>query len=243
MSGASHHEEGSFWPAYVDAITNVMLNILFVVAVFALALNTVVKDAPKEKPNQNAQSPDQPAPAKAPTQTPAPAPAKAPTQTPASASASRPAPQNQDAPPQPLFVQESPPQGGDKPAAVRWAILRQDSAGEGLVRFDFGPGNSRLSAADDSAVRDTLRKISTAQTAPQWLIWVSVNTRNAVEARQAYQRAMAIRNALIDSGQPPPAIEVRLLDSGQDLQAAGQQTVWLARSQPGSPPGSPPAPG
>jgi hypothetical protein len=217
MSAANHHEESSFWPAYVDAITNVMLNILFVVAVFALALNTVVKDAPKEKSIEAVSNPDK--------------------------QELQDVPQAQEAPPQPLFVQESPPQGGDKPAAVRWAILRQDSAGEGLVRFDFGPGNSRLSAADDSAVRDTLRKISTAQTAPQWLIWVSVNTRNAVEARQAYQRAMAIRNALIDSGQPPPAIEVRLLDSGQDLQAAGQQTVWLARSQPGSPPGSPPAPG
>lgn len=230
MSGGSHHEESSFWPAYVDAITNVMLNILFVVAVFALALNTVVKDAPKEKPNPDVQSPDKPAQAKAP----APAPASAPT--PASASASRQVPQTQDAQPQPLFVNASTPQDSDKPAVVRWTILRQDSAGEGLVRFDFGPGNSRFSAADDSAVRETLRKISTAQTAPQWLIWVSVNTRNAVEARQAYQRAMAIRNALIASGQTPQAIEVRLLDGGQDLQAAVQQTVWLARSQPSSAP-------
>ena len=217
MSGANHHEDSSFWPAYVDAITNVLLNILFVVAVFAMALNTVVKDAPKEKPNQDAKSPDKPAQSLLQT------------------------PQPQQSQPQPLFVKDSTPQGGDKPAGLRWAVLRQERAGEGLMRFDFDPGNSRVSAADASAVRETLRSISQTQAAPQWLIWVSVNTRNAADARHAYLRAMAIRNALIDSGQTPQAIEVRLLDSGQGLQDAGQQTVWLARSQPSSAPA--PAPG
>jgi hypothetical protein len=216
MSAANHHEESSFWPAYVDAITNVLLNILFVVAVFAMALNTVVKDAPKdapkEKPNQDATSPDK------------------------RAQALTQAPQPQESQPLPLFVKDSTPQGGDKPAGLRWAVIRQETAGEGLMRFDFDPGNSRVSAADASAVRETLRKISTAQTAPQWLIWVSVDTRNAADARHAYLRAMAIRTALIDSGQTPQAIEVRLLDSGQGLQDAGKQTVWLARSQQGSAP-------
>jgi len=222
MSAANHHEESSFWPAYVDAITNVMLNILFVVAVFAMALNTVVKDAPKETPNQEAKSPDKPA--QALLQTPQP---------------QEPQPQQsqpQQSQPQPLFVKDSTPQGGDKPAGLRWAVIRQETAGEGLMRFDFDPGNSRVSAADASAVRETLRKISQTQAAPQWLIWVSVNTRNAADARHAYLRAMAIRTALIDSGQTPQAIEVRLLDSGQGPQDAGQQTVWLARSQPSSAP-------
>jgi len=217
MSAANHHEESSFWPAYVDAITNVMLNILFVVAVFAMALNTVVKDAPKETPNQDAKSPDKPA--------------QPLTQ----------APQPQESQPTPLFVKDSTPQGGDKPAGLRWAVLRQETAGEGLMRFDFDPGNSQVSAADASAVREILRKISETQAAPQWLIWVSVNTRNAADARHAYLRAMAIRTALIDSGQTPQAIEVRLLDSGQGIQDAGiqdagKQTVWLARSQQSSAP-------
>jgi len=216
MSAANHHEESSFWPAYVDAITNVMLNILFVVAVFAMALNTVVKDAPKdapkEKPNQDAKSADK------------------------RAQALIQAPQPQESQPLPLFVKDSTPQGGNKPSGLRWAVVRQETAGEGLMRFDFDPGNSQVSAADASAVRETLRKISTAQTAPQWLIWVSVDTRNAADARHAYLRAMAIRTALIDSGQTPQAIEVRLLDSGQGLQDAGKQTVWLARSQQSSAP-------
>jgi hypothetical protein len=218
MSAANHHEESSFWPAYVDAITNVMLNILFVVAVFAMALNTVVKDAPKERPNQDAKSQVKPA------------------------QALLQAPQPQEAQPQPLFVKDSTPQGGDKPTGLRWAVIRQETAGEGLMRFDFDPGNSRVSATDASAVRETLRKISTAQAAPQWLIWVSVNTRNAADARHAYLRAMAIRTALIDAGQTPQAIEVRLLDSGQGQQDAGKQTVWLARSQQSSapPPVEPP---
>jgi hypothetical protein len=194
-----------------------LLNILFVVAVFAMALNTVVKDAPKEKPTQDAKSPD----------------------TTAQALLQTPQPQElqpQELQPQALFVKDSTPQGSDKPAGLRWAVIRQDSAGEGLLRFDFDPGNSRVSAADAIAVRDTLRKISESQAAPQWLIWVSVNTRNAADARHAYLRAMSIRTALIDSGQTPQAIEVRLLDSGQGLQDAGQQTVWLARSQPSSAP-------
>ncbi|MFN5349603.1 MAG: hypothetical protein ACK499_03890 [Betaproteobacteria bacterium] len=230
MSAANHHEESSFWPAYVDAITNVMLNILFVVAVFAMALNTVVKDAPKERLNQdmalntvvkdapkerlNQDAKSQVKPVQALLQ----------------------APQPQEAQPQPLFVKDSTPQGGDKPTGLRWAVIRQETAGEGLMRFDFDPGNSRVSATDASAVRETLRKISTAQAAPQWLIWVSVNTRNAADARHAYLRAMAIRTALIDAGQTPQAIEVRLLDSGQGQQDAGKQTVWLARSQQSSAP-------
>lgn len=224
MSAGNHHEEGSFWPAYVDAITNVMLNILFVVAVFAMALNTVVKDAPKEKPSEvvHSQNDKNDRPERNTQETNRPI-------------AIQPQGQPQEPQPHPLFVQDSAPPGGHKPLGLHWAILRQGANGDGLVRFDFGAGQSRISPEHASDVRETLRQISIHDAAPQWLIWVSLNTRNSADARHAYLRAMAVRTALIDSGQIPQTIEVRLLDSGQgELQGAAQQTVWLARSQKSS---------
>jgi hypothetical protein len=48
-------EEESYWPGYVDAIINVVLNILFMVAVFTVALSTV--DFTPPKPVQAAVAP------------------------------------------------------------------------------------------------------------------------------------------------------------------------------------------
>ena len=221
MSAGNHHEENSFWPAYVDAITNVMLNILFVVAVFAMALNTVVKDAPKEKPAEVVRSQDD--------KNDRPERDAQETKRPIALHTGL---QPLEPQPHPLFVQDSATRPGHNASRLQWTILRQGANGDGLVRFDFSVGQSRISPEDASDVRETLRKLSTTDAAPQWLIWVSLNTRNSADARHAYLRAMAVRTALIDSGQIPQTIEVRLLDSGQgDLQGAAQQTVWLARTQ------------
>lgn len=225
MSANNHHQDGSFWPAYVDAITNVMLNILFVVAVFAMALNTVVKDAPKEKPVEVASS------AQTSQDT-----VKANEKDRQKQNAAQQKPQLPEAQPKSMFVKESAIQGINKPAGLRWAVTREERNGERLVRFDFEPGNSQITATDASAVRETLRKVSSARQDLQWHIWVTLNTRNTADTRQAYLRAMAVRNALIDAGQAPQNIDMRLLDDGQDPQNTGKQTVWLSRSLQASAP-------
>ena len=54
MAGASNSDDASeiFWPGYVDAVTNLAINLLFVIAVMAIVVITAILQISKMKPEQ-----------------------------------------------------------------------------------------------------------------------------------------------------------------------------------------------
>lgn len=54
MAGASNSDDTSeiFWPGYVDAVTNLAINLLFVIAVMAIVVITAILQISKMKPEQ-----------------------------------------------------------------------------------------------------------------------------------------------------------------------------------------------
>jgi len=54
MSAASESNDASdiFWPGYVDAVTNLAINLLFVIAVMSIVVISTIMQISKMKPEQ-----------------------------------------------------------------------------------------------------------------------------------------------------------------------------------------------
>ena len=195
---AREHQEESFWPGYVDAIINVVLNILFMVALFTVALSTIDFSPPAaakvETPttdlNLEVKAPVEPAPS---------------------------ATLLISVPPKPFKTQlanqaeAGTPQAPEAPASVTWAT-RKTQDGTQLVTVTFDAAMVEIPPKQNLALSTLLRDVNGTATKGQWLIWVSSDTRQTTASRQAYMRVLSVRSALIDAGISPEFIQTRIVD-------------------------------
>lgn len=206
MAGRNLESE-SYWPGYVDAIINVVLNILFMVALFTVALSTV-DFAPPAPANEVASAPS-PAPSAVTVPEPAPT-----------------------LPPQPAQVavpaQAFKPRALSQPehAAAVWTS-RTLEQGTRLLTVDFDDNAADIPPPQSRALSTALRGLNSEVAQGQWLIWVTSDTRQTSAARLAYLRVISVRSALVEAGVPPDLIQTRILDL-RDNAATPSTRVQLA---------------
>ena len=194
-------EEQSYWPGYVDAIINVVLNILFMVALFTLALSTVDFSPPKV-----VQSKPDTAPARQGAQ-----PEKAVEEL------AQQAPQQFVISARPYKSQLSNPAdaidltGSVATKLVTWNTRKLEEGGQ-LVTVTFDERVAEIPVPQGRAFSAALRDLGSEAPKGQWLIWLSSDTRQASASRLAYLRVLSVRSALVEAGVSPEFIQTRIID-------------------------------
>jgi hypothetical protein len=205
-------EESSYWPGYVDALTNIVLNLLFMVGIFAIGIFSMSIELalhPKSKnPDPQEQAPPQ---------------ANVPTTTDATQGSGNAAPM--------YFVTktlriEDPGavvKVANKKAGVEMTVTKSSSYA--LVKFIYPEDVFALS---EEVLKNLTREVNQrkAEKASSWSIWSSINLSDPMARRGAYVRSMAVRAVLLKTGVDPNAIDIRLFPV-EDAQDSKSQTVNL----------------
>ena len=178
-------DETSFWPGYVDAIINVVLNILFLVGAFAVALatsSTVQKVEKAEKAQEIAQASE-----------PLPKP-------PAVVSVAR----------APIIEVEK---ASEALKPVVWNV-KQRPEQVSVVKIDFDPRALMLKDSERIALAALFKGQDAQQPAQRWSLWCITDATGSDGSRLAYLRAMTVRQALLQAGVKPEQINMRIFGGG-----------------------------
>lgn len=186
---AKHNDETSFWPGYVDAIINVVLNILFLVGTFAVALATSSSSQKNEKAEKAqavqeitqaiepmAKLPDIVSVAKAPV----------------------------------IEIEKA----NDALKPVRWTV-RQRPEQVSVVKIDFDPRAILLKESERLQLATVFKEQGAQQPAQRWNLWCITDATGSDGSRLAYLRAMAVRQALLQAGVKPEQIDMRIFGGGK----------------------------
>lgn len=183
-----HPSPVSYWPAYVDAMLNVVLNILFLVAMFAVAMAVMPAPAPEVSTGQRL---------------------KLEFETTRSAQglgvdtqASR------EITLRPAGPEVAPV--SDRPV-VRWASRTVEGRSTAVFAVDFAKDQVRVPPALQSSLKTALTDWLPGRGEGLWLIWSMVDRDDEWMARNAYLRALAVRELMLQIGLPPERIQMRLL--------------------------------
>lgn len=198
----------NYWPGYVDAIINVVLNILFLVAAFAVSLATTDFSPPRPGTSTGpvAQTGAAPIAARKPD---------------SGASLSRKAPPTTVIAVAPIDIAKS----TVSPVKL---IERTEESPERVFKVHFEPRDSSISEAQHGPIIDALRKGQSGPDA-RWILWSVTDVTNTIEARRAYLRAVAVRDLMIEAGVSSQSIQVRIL-GGAVLSADSPGSVFVAAS-------------
>jgi outer membrane protein OmpA-like peptidoglycan-associated protein len=186
---AKHHDETSFWPGYVDAIINVVLNILFLVGTFAVALATSssTQKAERVAEAEKAQKITQ---------------------------AIEPMPKLPDI----VSVAKAPvieiEKANEALKPVRWT-LRQRPEQVSVVKIDFDPRALVLKESERVQLAALFKEQGAQQPAQRWSLWCVTDATGSDGSRLAYLRAMAVRQALLQAGVMPEQIDMRIFGGGK----------------------------
>ena len=183
---AKPHAETSFWPGYVDAIINMVLNILFLVGAFAVALatsSTVQKTEKAEQAREQAQATE-----------PLPKP-------PAVVAVTK----------APVIEVEKIIESL-KP--VRWSV-KQRPEQVSVVKIDFDPRALMLKDTERVQLAALFKEQGAQQPAQRWSLWCITDATGSDGSRLAYLRAMAVRQALLQAGVKPEQIDMRIFGGGK----------------------------
>lgn len=222
MAGSSESDDASdiFWPGYVDAISNLAINLLFVIAVMCIViLSFVLEETTKGKPQ----------------------PGEAPVDVQALQAENVKLKQE-------MKVMQQAAQSSTSAAAssssrsnvtttaklqevqARQEVVKEDSgqstiqsAGAGLV-VNFDPKVVALSADEAKDVFTRLQSYGPPATS-RWQITVITPKGFSESARLGYYRAVAVRNVLIQNGVPGEQVNMRVLESSQAGADSARVTV------------------
>ena len=185
-----------FWPGFVDAIACLVLNLLFLTMVLTIAVfvlgqgqSTHEKDLlarqTAEKKLLDYQTLERQRAAQAANATPA----------------------DKDAP-------RVAPKTGVKPIAAGDVRVTQDVNSKALVSITFN--NQAVAVPDDkrAALIATLRQIDAAQPGQAYELHIATDTSLADERRNAYSRAMSVRDLMLEAGIRPLSITLRMESGG-----------------------------
>jgi hypothetical protein len=195
-----HAAAASYWPAYVDAIINVLLNILFLTTALAVGLstseagrraNTALTAEQAAAAMELAALPDVP---------------RAPAEV----------PRNK---PDEILIARNPATDAASAAhrlsGVKWQVAFSPEA-PGLVRLEFDP--AVFSLADQQ--RDDLVAVLRHQGAElgelRWKIWCTADLSGVDGYRLAYLRSMAVREAIIQAGARTDQVSMRIFGGGEN---------------------------
>lgn len=254
MHADSSRDAPDFWPGYVDALINVVLNLLFVVSIFAMAIAATsllprlsARSADSAQAGDMADSGELPELATPPSATPSPVPAHgevlanakantnaAPVPAPAPASASTSTASAVMTSDRRGDPSPSPEPRLDLRLSVR-ATTPQEIASpvrvervetdEGVrIRVSFAAGMASL----DDAARQRLQALAGSALADRALtLWAATDLRQATARRAASLRLMALRDELSRAGLPADRIDLKVTGGGV-WPESGPTTVWLS---------------
>ena len=180
MSSSGKGDANSYWPGFVDALTNVVIAMIFVVVVLAISLSFAARLMGQKIAEQYIKEHQEKTPKAAPTADPAPDAAVKVTQRIAVA-------------------------GNEKAAsAARPARVRNQ---EQLLQLDYAPGAVTLDGAAADQLKQVLSKLE-GQVAGRRVQIVASGPDMAFSDNQraAFLRVMGVRNLLIESGFTPERI-------------------------------------
>lgn len=247
---------GNFWPGYVDAMSNVVMNLLFLVAMFAISAGilgatkggTVSFEVPSEvsvvQPNgkQAAPSVSQATQANE---------AIAAGSVPAVAAANLPQKVSSESLPlatgavpriaQPDLLLSSAAVASPLPSVflqvtdakralggpLARVVRRSNDQGGLLLQVDLHSGSEPILELEREGIRQLLRSALPVSSTQRLRIWSNVATPDAQARRQAFAALAALRNALADMGWKPQQIETRLIDGAHEDEQAGQRLYIL----------------
>jgi hypothetical protein len=191
------HDEG-FWPGYVDALTNVVLNLLFLISilaagVFSLGLESGRKVTQPYFPELKAVP---------------------------AAKLLQAAPADLVKKIQVSVVKTaSPDQSRVHLNGVRRVDGRQEAS------LGFGAEASQISETDKREILPKLQHLLD-QSKGDIVVWTAADTKDPVQRRAAYLRIMAVRDLLVNSGLSTDRITTRLLAGGSN-RGSGQSIFVL----------------
>ncbi|WP_431261178.1 hypothetical protein ACQ86G_14430 [Roseateles chitinivorans] len=233
-----------FWPGYVDALINVVLNLLFVVSIFCGGLLAtglqMSSPLPTREPRHAPPTPPAVASVSDVPATTAAATISMPIRSAAPGLAMRepamrtapsppPAPTAASAPANGLFVLDNLTlhvrSTSKAPSDALPIAIQEVALPEGGWRLDVGYPAGTLGL--DEAAASTLTRWVTPEKRSRMLQVAAATDLEQTAARQAtYRRLLAVRDALVAAGQSPEKIEIRLLPGGQWPERRGG-TVWI----------------
>ena len=194
MSGGKS-SAGEYWPGFVDALTNVVIAMIFVVVVLAISLSFAAQQMGKKLADEYIKKLQA-------------------TQPTTSAAAAPAAPAAEDVV-APHTVQRAdvriavaaPP----KAASAATAAVRHKG---GKLQLDYAPDAFVLDVASQTRLRESLALTAPPGKVRLELVAVGPDIGLSDNQRAAYVRLMAVRNALIEAGYAAEQISVRV-DSAQ----------------------------
>ena len=236
MSAASDSDDVSdiFWPGYVDAISNLAINLLFVIAIMAI----VVISATLQLQELMKRKDKDPAQVSATTTSAPPAPEalqdivakqqktiaqqaaqirklqedarQAERRASASSAPSRPDSQEPPAPAERREVVEA-----STPASAPEGKNRTQVRKSGVI-VNFASNVVQLSAAEIDDLNTKLKRFAPLSASQKWRIHVVTPKGFSEATRLAFYRANAVRSVLLKAGVPGEMIEVRVQESERD---------------------------
>lgn len=240
MAGSSESNDASdiFWPGYVDAISNLAINLLFVIAVMCIViLSFVLEETTKGKPQPgDAPVASQSASDQASKDASAAlqqlqkenAKLKQELQSLQQASATASSSASAGGAPQRSNVANNTPK--TETVNARQEVMKDEkgqssmnTVGAGLI-VNFDPKVVTLSPEEGKDVITRLEAFGSPKTT-RWQITVISPKGFSESARLAYYRAVAVRNVLIQNGVPGEQINMRVVESAQAGADSARVTV------------------
>jgi outer membrane protein OmpA-like peptidoglycan-associated protein len=238
MAGSSESNDASdiFWPGYVDAISNLAINLLFVIAVmcivilsFVLEETTKGKPQPGDAPVVSQSASDQASKdATAAMQQLQKENAKLKQELQSLQQASAAASSSTSGSPQRSNVVNNTPK--TETVNARQEVMKDEkgqssmnTVGAGLI-VNFDPKVVTLSPEEGKDVITRLEAFGPVKTT-RWQITVISPKGFSESARLAYYRAVAVRNVLIQNGVPGEQINMRVVESAQAGADSARVTV------------------
>lgn len=186
----------NYWPGFVDALTNVVIAMVFVIVVLAIALSFAAQLMGKRVADEAIKKHVAAAAAAAASAAPAAAPVSA-------ATPAVEAPPSQLPKPARIAVR-----GNEQAASAAGGTLRQN---QNVLQLDFAPAALTLDAAASTRLKEALaaRKDGAARAKVQ-IVATGPDMQLSENQRSAYVRVMAVRNELLDQGYAAERIAVRI---------------------------------
>lgn len=204
-------EESSYWPGYVDALTNIVLNLLFMVGIFAIGIFSMSIELalhPKSKDTEAEQA----------------SAVNEPITTEVQAGSGN---------SEPIYFAiktlriEEPGSGQTKLNSKRSPVdmTVNKSPNFALIKFIFPEDVFALS---EDTLKSFTQEVNQRKNdkAKSWNIWSSINLADPMARRGAYVRSMSVRAVLLKTGIDPAEIDIRLFPV-EDAQDSKSQTVNL----------------
>ena len=202
----SNQENVNYWPGFVDAIMNVLLNILFMLCIMAFGLGLVqdkvresanASDTPKDTNAKNT-SKDSPKPLTFPNE-----------ETIATFAITQ------------IRLKAPPTQG--LAASPATASVSANLSEQNMLALEFSHNNQQISEEIKDHFKTMIPQI--AQTHDTIVVWAVDNEEIPNTNKLLFRHLMAVRNALLENGIPSNRIHVRILPGETSKNTT---TVYLA---------------